>query len=92
MAKKTNCIINGKEYYRLRCKVGERADGKPIMKSFYGSGKKEAEEKYREYMEKLHSSPNKHAGDSLARLADFFTYQVFIHEDLTAGTIEMYER
>ena len=92
MAKRTNCMINGKEYYRLRCKVGERADGKPIMKSFYGSGKKEAEEKYREYMEKLRSSPNKHAGDSLAKLADFYTYQVFIHEDLAAGTIEMYER
>lgn len=53
MAKKTNSKINGKEYYRIRKTVGHKADGSPIVKSFYGSGIKEAEEKAQEYMNKL---------------------------------------
>lgn len=55
MAKKTNSKINGKEYYRIRKTVGHKADGSPIVKSFYGSGIKEAEEKAQEYMNKLNS-------------------------------------
>ncbi|WP_419023852.1 hypothetical protein [Emergencia sp.] len=51
MAKKKNyTAANGTEYYRIRKKVGEDANGKAIMKAFYGSGKLEAEEKYRQYM------------------------------------------
>lgn len=53
MAKKINSKINGKEYYRIRKTVGHKADGSPIVKSFYGSGIKEAEEKAQEYMNKL---------------------------------------
>ncbi len=45
MAKKTNCVVNGKKMYRLRTKL---ADG--TTKSFYGSSKKEAEKKRDEYL------------------------------------------
>ena len=53
MAKKYNCTINGKQYYRVTKTVGHKADGTPIRKPFYGEGKKEAEEKADEYMNKL---------------------------------------
>lgn len=53
--KKTNSKINGQEYYRIRKTVGHKADGSPIVKSFYGSGIKEAEEKAQEYMNKLNN-------------------------------------
>lgn len=60
MAKKTNCTINGKEYYRIYRKVGKKP-GKygawvDDRKAFYGSCKKEAEEAYQEYMRRKASA------------------------------------
>lgn len=53
--KKTNLTVNGNEYYRIRKVVGHKADGSPIVKSFYGTGIKEAEEKASKYMNKLNN-------------------------------------
>ena len=53
MAKKTNVSINGKEYFKVTRTVGHKVDGIAIKKTFYGSSKKEAEEKANEYMTKL---------------------------------------
>lgn len=53
MAKKTNCIINGVDYYRIRAKIGVDSNGKNIIKPFYGSSKKEAEAKRDEYLQSL---------------------------------------
>ena len=53
MARRTNIKVNGKEYFRVTRTVGYKADGTAIRKSFYGEGKKEAEEKATEYMNKL---------------------------------------
>lgn len=92
MAKKTNCIINGKEYYRIKRKIGEDANGKSIFKQFYGSCKKEAEAEYEAYKEKQRRAPNKDADASLGRLAKMFTYQVLINKDLAPSTVELYER
>ncbi|MCL2498934.1 MAG: site-specific integrase [Defluviitaleaceae bacterium] len=50
MAKKTNTIINGLNYFRVTATVGKDADGIPIRKQFYGESKKEAEAKRDEYM------------------------------------------
>ncbi|MCI7301553.1 MAG: site-specific integrase [Clostridiales Family XIII bacterium] len=59
MAKKTNCTINGKEYYRIYRKVGMKVNKMGIWvddrKAFYGSCKRDAEEKYQEYMERKKS-------------------------------------
>lgn len=51
MAKKTNTVINDIKYYRVRTKVGVDKEGKNIMKAFYGSSKKEAEDKRDDYLE-----------------------------------------
>lgn len=53
MAKKTNVEINGKKYFRIYRKVGEKADGTPIRKKFTGSCESEAIEKYNNYMNNL---------------------------------------
>lgn len=36
MASKTNVVINGKTYYRVRKTIGYKDDGSPVLKSFYG--------------------------------------------------------
>lgn len=54
MATKTNITIerNGKEYkyFRITRTIGHE-NGKPIKKQFVGSSKKEAEEKYKQFLE-----------------------------------------
>lgn len=54
MARKTNFEIKGKSYYRIRRKVGMRKNRRgewvPDYKLFYGASKKEAEQKYQEYI------------------------------------------
>ena len=59
MAKKTNCVINGKEYFRIYRKVGKKKNKDGLWvddrKAFYGSCKSEAEAKYNEYMRKKQS-------------------------------------
>lgn len=55
MAKKTNFEVNGSEYFRVTRTVGKKANGKPIRKTFYGTGIKEANDKADEYMNKINS-------------------------------------
>jgi integrase len=43
MAVKTNCNINGIDYYRLRVTIGKDRKGKDIIKNFYGTSKTDAE-------------------------------------------------
>ena len=53
MAKKTNFEVNGKEYFRVRKTIGYKDDGTPVIKSFYGKSKTEAEEKANQYINDL---------------------------------------
>lgn len=56
MAKKTNCVINGKPYYRITKTIGHKLNenGKevPVRKTFYGESKSDAEAKYKAFVEK----------------------------------------
>ena len=46
MAKsKTNYKTGKYKYFRTRLKIGEKSDGMPIMKTFYGNSQREAEMK-----------------------------------------------
>lgn len=56
MANKTNTEINGKKYYKTSLFLGKDENGKNIVKYFYGSGKKEAEDKKERYKEQLKNS------------------------------------
>lgn len=53
MAKKYNCTINGKQYYRVTRTIGHYPNGKPIKKPFYGDGEKDANNKADTYMNKI---------------------------------------
>ena len=53
MPKKTNTKINNSKYFRVTATVGKDADGLPIRKAFYGSSKKEAEQKKDEYLRNI---------------------------------------
>ncbi|MBR2744907.1 MAG: site-specific integrase [Clostridia bacterium] len=50
MAKKYNCVRNGKQYYKITKTIGHKADGTAIKKVFYGDGEKDANKKAEEYM------------------------------------------
>ncbi len=56
MANKTNVTINGRDYYKLKRKVGQKRNKAGAWvaeyKIFYGKNKQEAEKKYRAYMER----------------------------------------
>lgn len=53
MAVKTNCIKNGKKYYRLAITLGRNAEGKLIRKEFYGKSKTDAEDMRDVYLNKI---------------------------------------
>lgn len=99
MAKVYNCERNGKEYYRINRKVGEQvnSEGKivPIKKVFYGDGKKDAEDKYKAYMEqlKLQEEEAKLVPDlnkPLYQVIDHWIEVFFNNCDLAESTKELY--
>ena len=88
--KKSNCTVHGKPMYRIRAKIGEDLNGKPVFRSFYGDGKAEAERKRDSYLEKRKVS--KDTDKTFGQLAEYYTYNILTNEDLTDTTIELYER
>lgn len=75
MATKKNTNVNGYEYFRLRRKIGEK-DGKSVFKSFYGTSKSDAENKYiewqKEQVRKKYESDISADLSSLSERADQF--------------------
>lgn len=58
MGRKINCVKNGKEYYRVTVSIGRDSNGKLIRKEFYGSSKKDAENKRDEYLDNIKKGLN----------------------------------
>lgn len=58
MAIKTNYEKNGKKYFRVTASIGRDSNGKLIRKEFYGSSKKEAENKRDEYLNGIKNGLN----------------------------------
>lgn len=87
--KKTNCVVHGKPMYRVRAKIGEDLNGDPVVKSFYGDGKVEAERRRDEYLAK---HENVKEDRTFGQLAKYYTYQIMPGESLAVSTIELYER
>jgi len=90
MAKKTNVKINGKEYYRIRKTVGRDKDGAPIIKTFYGSSKAEAELKLAEFQQKKVLGLKITEKQSLAQ-AMTWLWQVEKVSGNSSGTFTRYE-
>lgn len=93
MAKKTNTVKNGKEYYRICRKVGKKLNKKgqwvDHYKDFYGSGKAEAEAKYNAYMSAIEKDRNL-SDKCLGEIIDSWIDSTFKRSNYAAGTIYRY--
>lgn len=94
MAKKTNCTINGKEYYRIYRKVGMKVGKYGIWvddrKAFYGTCKSDAERQYNEYMARKKSGTVDNR--CLGQIIDQWLDTVFKAYELAEGTKANYIR
>lgn len=88
MANKTNCVINGIPYYRIRRKVGIKQNKKgkwvPDMKPFYGKNKTDAEGQWEEWKENHKSGINK--DEYISILLQYYIANVFLKGKNADGT------
>lgn len=94
MANKTNTSINGKNYFRIQKVVGHKLNKNgfeiPVKKTFYGKTKKEAEQKYKEYMQKkaLNLDGSK---QYFGVMAERWLYEFLVNDNnLKPGTKDLY--
>lgn len=96
MAGKTNCTINGRDYFRIRRKVGKKLNkqGKWVddMKNFYGSSKRDAERQYDAWKEEQKNKGDKKDGRApFGDFAKFFSDQVLaVDTNYSEGTVNLY--
>lgn len=90
MANKTNCVINGKEYYRIRKKIGEDSRGKSIIKPFYGKNKKDAERMVAEW-EVSRRSGTVSGKEYLSQVIEYYIENVMMKSDLAEGSKTRYK-
>ena len=90
MTVKTNCIINGTLYYRIRKKIGEDSEGNPIVKPFYGKNKSDAERIRDEFLDKRKNGI-KVENAYLGQVAKYYTYNVLLYSKKADGTKIRYE-
>ena len=87
MANKTNCNINGTDYYRLTKTVGYRLDKRGHQRQeqvvFYGANKKEAMAKYEDYMAKKATGIDSKK-QYFGIMADKWIYSFLVHDDRLA--------
>lgn len=92
MAKKYNCTINGVQYYKVTRTIGHRANGRPIKKTFYGDGEKDANNKADAYMNKIE---NGLVADfdkiTLNDLMNKWIYDIKKYDNIKPSTFESYE-
>lgn len=92
MASKTNCTINGIDYYRIRKRDGLKLnkDGKwvPNIVSFYGKNKTDAEKKVAEYFAKKKMGIN--TEEYFATSMNYYVVNVFLKGKNADGTKRRY--
>lgn len=93
MARKTNYIKNGTEYYRVTATVGRDSSGKLIRKEFYGRTKKEAENKRDEYLNGIKNGLNvDHKDATLGPLMKTWLFEVVrVSNKIKPSTFQRYE-
>ncbi|WP_434302627.1 tyrosine-type recombinase/integrase [Clostridium botulinum] len=91
MAVKTNCEKNGKKYFRVTASLGRDAKGKLIRKEFYGSSKKEAENKRDEYLNNIKNGLNMdYKNIVLGELMHSWLFEIMKNK-LKASSFQRYE-
>lgn len=94
MATKTNYEANGSTYFRIRHKV-KMADGSTKVKAFYGRSKKDAELKYKEFLNEQAMLRNRKTEeyDTMtlgARAEEYITNTLSVTQKFAKGTIQKY--
>ncbi|NFQ36267.1 tyrosine-type recombinase/integrase [Clostridium sporogenes] len=93
MGRKINCVKNGKEYYRVTVSIGRDSNGKLIRKEFYGSSKKDAENKRDEYLDNIKKGLNvDYKNIVLGELMHSWLFEILrISDEIKPSTFERYE-
>lgn len=84
VAAKTNCVINGIPYYRIRKKIGEDVNGKSIIKPFYGKNKTNAEDLVKEWKDSHKTRIVK--DEYFAKTMNYYMNEVFKNDNHADGT------
>ncbi len=89
---KTNANVNGKDYFRVRARIGEDSQGNPVYKNFYGTSKYDAEQKKREYLDSLAQGVNPDLGkQSLSKAMHTWLWEIERYNGNKGTTFERYE-
>ena len=92
MAKKTNCTINGIDYYRLRVTIGYDRKGKDIIKNFYGTSKTDAETQKNKWMQDRALGINHiNKRSSLSMAMYDWVWDILKFSKIKASSFERYE-
>lgn len=93
MGRKINCVKNGKEYYRVTVSIGRDSNGKLIRKEFYGSSKKDAENKRDEYLDNIKKGLNvDYKNIVLGELMHSWLFEVIrVSSKIKPSTFQRYE-
>jgi len=91
LARKTNVVINGIEYYRLRKTIGKDKSGKPIIKPFYGTSKSDAEAKYQQWRDERAKGLTINSNQSLTQAMHIWLWQIERMSGNKSSTFSRYE-
>lgn len=91
MAKKTNCVINGIEYYRIRKTIGYDKNGNFVLKPFYGKSKSDAEYKYQEWAQNNSRGLKINDKESLTQAMYTWLWEIEKMSGNKESTFERYE-
>jgi len=89
---KKNATAGGKNYFRVRARIGEDSQGNPVYKNFYGTSKSDAEQKKREYLDTLAQGVNPELGkQSLSKAMHTWLWEIEKYNGNKSTTFERYE-
>jgi len=89
---KTNATAKGKDYFRVRVRIGDDMKGNPIYKNFYGTSKSDAEKKKREYLDTLAQGIDPDLSkQNLSRAMNTWLWEVERYNGNKSSTFDRYE-
>lgn len=92
MARKTNSTINNNEYYRIRVTIGKDKNGNDIIKNFYGTSKRSAENKKEQWLrDNFLGIDHVNTKDSLSRSMYNWIWDIVKVSGIKATSFERYE-